>query len=380
MRKGTTRRRLTLALAAVAVAGLTAGAAGAVARLGERRGPLAARSRSRSTAGGEERDPLHRRRHGRARDHARPQLRVRRRRPLRASTRCPSPATSRPTSRAGERPDRARLRPRLGRDRHRLGDRVEDLQRRASRPTRSPTRTLTTILEIAQAGGLRDRQRHDRRAHRRDAGRARLPRHAARLPGPGRHGHAARSDAKRPAARARSPSRPSTTASTCILGGGASRFDQTVQPAARSPARRCCSRPTRRATQLVTDRAGLEPRPARGKVLGLFAPATWTIEWNGAAARLPGAPARSAAHETTAPGPPPSRTLADMTNKAIDLLDGRSPKDGEGLLPAGRGRLDRQAGPRRRPVRPDRRDGRVRPAVQVGLDVRRRRTPTRSWW
>ena len=78
-----------------------------------------------------------------------------------------------------------------------------------SRSTPSPSSRCRTILELAQKAGLQDRQRHDRRAHRRDAGGARLARQPARLPGPGRHGDLpGRDEARRPRLDRRADGRP----------------------------------------------------------------------------------------------------------------------------------------------------------------------------
>ena len=76
------------------------------------------------------------------------------------------------------------------------------------------------------------------------------------------------------------------------------------------------------------------------------------------------------------PHPPPSRRWRTMTTKAIALLNARRGR--HGLLPPGRGRHHRQAGPRRRRVRPDRRDGRPRRGRPGGARLRRKRTATRS--
>ena len=84
-----------------------------------------------------QRHPVHRRRHGRLRDHRRPQLPRGRRRLLQGHRR---PAADRPDDalqrQQGHR--EARLRPRLGGHRHRLGDRGEDLRQRGlGRPARA---------------------------------------------------------------------------------------------------------------------------------------------------------------------------------------------------------------------------------------------------
>ncbi len=78
----------------------------------------------------------------------------------------------------------------------------------------------------------------------------------------------------------------------------------------------------------------------------------------------------------TRPAPRPNRTSVEMTSKALRAARPADPKQPQGLLPADRGRLDRQAGPRSQPVRPDRRDRRVRQAVQLALRYQRNHPDT----
>jgi hypothetical protein len=79
-----------------------------------------------------------------------------------------------------------------------------------------------------------------------------------------------------------------------------------------------------------------------------------TTEWTGPqATRGDGTPPQRC---VTANRPASQPSLPAMTRKAIELLEGATAT----LLPAGRGRLDRQAGPRRQRVRADRRADRLR--------------------
>ena len=74
-----------------------------------------------------------------------------------------------------------------------------------------PGKNLPTVLERRAEAGQEGRQCDDRRAHRRDAGGARLAHLAAWLPGPGGLADSCARRRRRPrAASARSPSRPST--------------------------------------------------------------------------------------------------------------------------------------------------------------------------
>ena len=121
---------------------------------------------------------------------------------------------------AGLRPAlHARLRPRLGLDRHDVGDRRED-DRRADlagpeQRRHVPGDNLQTVLEVARKAGKKTGNVIDGRDHRRHAGGARLAHLPARLPGPERHARRpARPRPRPPAASARSPSRRSTTRST----------------------------------------------------------------------------------------------------------------------------------------------------------------------
>ena len=131
-----------------------------------------------------------------------------------------------------------------------------------------------------------------------------------------------------------------------------------------TPARPWSSRPQGKGYRYVTDADGLAgvgakqagPRPLQRRA---------TCRSSGPA--RPRRPARATPPVACTEGQRPANepSLAAMTTKAIELL-----AEPQGLLPAGRGRLDRQAGPRRQRLRADRRDGRLRPG-----DRRRARLP-----
>ncbi len=97
----------------------------------------------------------------------------------------------------------------------------------------------------------------------------------------------------------------------------------------------------------------------RGPILGLFNAGNMTTEYapldRGADARR-GRPGRTAARSGNRPANEPS--LPAMTVEGDQPARAQQP---QGLLPPGRGCLDRQARPRVRRVRADRRDARLRP-------------------
>ena len=148
-----------------------------------------------------------------------------------------------------------------------------------------------------------------------------------------------------------------------LLGGGRNRFTATI-PDGPDAGKTVVESAQRQRYQYVTDAAGLAavtnkgPRPFfdrdRGHdrdpkpVLGLFNTGNMSVEWSGPAASTGKGNDPVPCTENQRPANEPS--LADMTSKAIKLLDDDKPW----LLPAGRRRLDRQAGPRHQRLRPDR--------------------------
>ena len=139
------------------------------------------------------------------------------------------------------------------------------------------------------------------------------------------------------------------------------------------PARPSAPRPkpaatgsSRTSTSLKAVRRANQKQP----LIGLFAPGNMPVRWLGPTATYHGnlnQPAVSceANPKRTADIP----TLAQMTSKAIEPAEGQS----ERLLPAGRGRVHRQTGPRRESVRPDRRDRRPRRSRAEGPGLRQGR-------
>ena len=127
-----------------------------------------------------------------------------------------------------------------------------------------------------------------------------------------------------------------------LLGGGEARFDQKIDGGPYA-GKTVVEQAQALGYSVVTDAAGLDA-VKQGPVLGLFNKGNMSLEWKGLPADKPitGPQVRQ---ENQRPTGEPS--LAAMTQKAIDLLLRRTRR----LLPAGRGRLDRQAGPRRGAVR-----------------------------
>ena len=263
-----------------------------------------------------------------------------------------------------------------------VGDRAED-DRRAHlpgpehAPTNVPGANLKTVLELAQkqgkkVGNVSTAEITDatpagsRRTSRCAAARARRTwRPARRRPRP-------------PAASARSPSRRSTTRSTCCSAAAAAGSSRR-SPAAPTPARRSCSRRRARATSTSPTRpASTASTTPTSRCSACSTRATCRSSGAARQASLGKGNAAGRCTEDQRPANEPS--LAAMTTQG----DRACSTNRQGLLPPGRGRLDRQAGPRHQRLRPDRRDGRLRrgdrrrarlPAQPPGHAGRRHRRP-----
>jgi alkaline phosphatase len=110
------------------------------------------------------------------------------------------------------------------------------------------------------------------------------------------------------------------------LGGGATTFAQTAK-AGRWAGRTLSQQADERGYQVVTDAAGLgavRRADQREPLLGLFAPGNLPVRWVGPAATLGGSklPAQTCTDNPARPATQP--TLAEMTSKAIRLLDNRN--------------------------------------------------------
>lgn len=105
-----------------------------------------------------------------------------------------------------------------------------------------------------------------------------------------------------------------------LLGGGRQRFDQTVDGGP-DAGRTVTESARRQGYQVVTDTAGLAAAGAT-PLLGLFSSGNMSLEWTGELARpYPGSgPQRCVEGQR----PPAQPSLAEMTTKAISLLEARA--------------------------------------------------------
>ena len=104
-----------------------------------------------------------------------------------------------------------------------------------------------------------------------------------------------------------------------LLGGGKARFDQVI-PAGEGPyaGQTVIQQAQSLGYTLVTDKAGLLAAQPGKKLLGLFTPVNMSTDWGGLAAKNPPVgPGRCQTGLQAATEP----TLAEMTSKAIGLLD-----------------------------------------------------------
>jgi alkaline phosphatase len=106
-----------------------------------------------------------------------------------------------------------------------------------------------------------------------------------------------------------------------LLGGGKARFDQVI-PAGEGPyaGQTVIQQAQALGYKLVTDKAGLLAAQPGTKLLGLFTPINMSLDWGGlAATNPPSGPGRCQTGLQSANEP----TLADMTSKALGLLDAK---------------------------------------------------------
>lgn len=118
------------------------------------------------------------------------------------------------------------------------------------------------------------------------------------------------------------------TRADVTLGGGATTFDETASAGAYA-GKTLKQQALDRGYQFVSDKAGLQAvrKANQGQpLLGLFAPGNMAVRWTGPEATAEGgkqAPARCTPNPARSDTQP---SLADMTTKAIDLLDTRKGK------------------------------------------------------
>jgi alkaline phosphatase len=105
-----------------------------------------------------------------------------------------------------------------------------------------------------------------------------------------------------------------------LLGGGRARFEQTVTGGT-DAGKTVVDSAKRQGYQYVTDAAGLRDANDREPVLGLFNSSNMSLEWSGPASSPGEGNAPAPCAEGQRPANEPS--LAEMTSKAIRLLDNR---------------------------------------------------------
>jgi alkaline phosphatase/streptomycin-6-phosphatase len=106
-----------------------------------------------------------------------------------------------------------------------------------------------------------------------------------------------------------------------LLGGGKARFDQVI-PAGEGPyaGKTVLQQAQALGYAVVTDKAGLAAAQTGKKLLGLFTSSHMSLDWGGLAATNPPAgPGRCQTGLQAGTEP----TLADMTTKALELLDAK---------------------------------------------------------
>jgi alkaline phosphatase/streptomycin-6-phosphatase len=107
-----------------------------------------------------------------------------------------------------------------------------------------------------------------------------------------------------------------------LLGGGKARFDQLI-PAGEGQyaGQTVLQQAAALGYSVVTDRPGLLAATPGKKLLGLFTPVNMSVEFTGPQAANPPVPSTTC---TTGQRPAGEPSLADMTRKAIELLDARA--------------------------------------------------------
>ncbi|GGM47404.1 alkaline phosphatase [Longimycelium tulufanense] len=114
-----------------------------------------------------------------------------------------------------------------------------------------------------------------------------------------------------------------------LLGGGKNYFDQKVR-AGEFQGRTVLEQATAAGYQSVTDADGLARAGRDRPLLGLFADGNMEVQWTGPAARVGGTPPGTCQANPNLPAGAPK--LADMTRKALDLLDRQDGNAGKGFF------------------------------------------------
>jgi alkaline phosphatase len=122
-----------------------------------------------------------------------------------------------------------------------------------------------------------------------------------------------------------------------LLGGGKARFDQTVTGGPFAGLTVTAQAQAQGYT-LVTDASSLAATTPKQKVLGLFTPGNMDLEWTGPLAQAFPAGTTPTACTASNPARPTTQPhLADMTRKAITLLDAKARHDRGGKAKHGKG-------------------------------------------
>ncbi|AHH98446.1 alkaline phosphatase [Kutzneria viridogrisea] len=114
-----------------------------------------------------------------------------------------------------------------------------------------------------------------------------------------------------------------------LLGGGSASFDQKVR-AGKFAGKTVLEQATAAGYQVVGDAAGLSKARADKPLLGLFAKGNLPVQWTGPGAKVGGTPASTCTPNPALPATQPK--LADMTRKAIELLDRQDRRGGKGFF------------------------------------------------
>ncbi|MEU0721186.1 alkaline phosphatase [Streptomyces lavendulocolor] len=124
-----------------------------------------------------------------------------------------------------------------------------------------------------------------------------------------------------------------------LLGGGKKYFDQTVQ-GGEFKGQTALDQAAKSGYQIVTDGQGLAKAEKGQPLLGLFASGNMDLQWTGPAAKTGGTEPSTCKPNAALPASQPK--LADMTRKAIDLLDSRKRGDKGFFLQVESGSIDKQ--------------------------------------
>jgi alkaline phosphatase len=185
-------------------------------------------------------------------------------------------------------------------------------------------RPIPTILELAKAAGYRTGDVST--AELQDATPAVLGSHVVNrdCKGPDAMATCAVNDGAGSIAEQLVQTRPDV-----LLGGGRQFFDQTVK-AGRYQGLTVAQQAQVNGYQVVTDATGLAAASRRGPILGAFAPNNMDLEWVGPAPTRTGTTPAKCAVNTARKAAQPH--LADMTTKALDVLDYQSRDSRKGFF------------------------------------------------